>query len=384
MIALCKVRFRMFFAFVLVGVWAGLSEPCAAASSGADSVRSRMLDICNQVSDIVKQNYYDPTLKGLDWKTAVEVARERIRHADHEGEMAAAISGLLARLNDSHTYFLRPHRLQPVIFGFKAKAFGEEVRIYEIMPHGPAEEAGLQLGDQVVGVEGFVANRQLIDDEMRYFPYLDPQSIMNLRIVRDGGLPKDYVIKARQPSTSPKEFAKTWEQYRDSGLKEVHDLKLTDQGEGVLYLRQPTFMISTSEANSCLKRAKDARALILDFRDNGGGREDTMKDVAAHLLPEATKFARVVSRNKTEEINLKPANPNLTVPLFVLVDSHSASAAEMVARLLQLKGRATIIGDVTAGKVNRSDGFGGIGGTVYGNSVWRRSHGGARNDARRS
>jgi C-terminal processing protease CtpA/Prc len=174
-----------------------LSEPRADASSGADSVRSRMLDICNQVADIVKQNYYDPTLKGLDWKAAVEVARERIRHADHEGEMTAAISGLLARLNDSHTYFLRPFRSQPVIFGFKAKAFGEEVRIYEIMPRGPADEAGLQLGDHVIGVEGFAANRQLIDDEMRYFQYLDPQSTTNLKILRDDGPPKDYVIKSQ-------------------------------------------------------------------------------------------------------------------------------------------------------------------------------------------
>jgi carboxyl-terminal processing protease len=159
---------------------------------------------------------------------------------------------------------------------------------------------------------------------------------------------------------------KTWEQYRDSELKEAHDLKLSDQGEGIVFLRLPTFMVSTSEMNSWLKRARDAQALILDFRDNGGGREDTMKDVVAHLLREPTEFARVVSRHKTEEIHLRPANPNLGIPLFVLVDSHSASAAEMVARLLQLKGRATIIGDVTAGKVNRSDGFGGIGGTVYG------------------
>jgi C-terminal processing protease CtpA/Prc len=158
--------------FVLLISVIRLSETPASASSSADAVRSRMLDILNQASDIIKQNYYDSSLKGLDWKADVEIARERIRRADHEGEMAAAISGLLTRLNDSHTYFLRPRRLQPVIFGFRAKAFGDDVRIYEIMPHGPTEEAGLQLGDRVVGVDDFVANRQLIDDEMRYFSIL--------------------------------------------------------------------------------------------------------------------------------------------------------------------------------------------------------------------
>jgi len=66
-----------------------------------------MMEILNEVSSLVKEHYYDPTLKNLDWKAAVEVARNRIREADNEGEMSAAIAGLLSRLNDSHTYFLR-------------------------------------------------------------------------------------------------------------------------------------------------------------------------------------------------------------------------------------------------------------------------------------
>ena len=49
----------------------------------------------------------------------------------------------------------------------------------------------------------------------------------------------------------------------------------------------------------------------------------------------------------------------------MLADSHSASAAEVVARILQMTKRATIIGDVTAGKVNRGHVYGGIGGAVY-------------------
>jgi carboxyl-terminal processing protease len=352
--------------FMLLIYPSRLSPTLARASSSADAVRSRMMDILNQVADIVKQNYYDPNLKGLDWKADVEVARDRIRRADHEGEMAAAISGLLARLNDSHTYFLRPWRLQPVIFGFRAKAFGEDVRVYEIMRRGPAEEAGLQIGDRIVAVENFAANRQLIDEEMRYFQYLDPQLTMRLKILREDGTLRDYDIKGKQPATSSKDFVKTWEEYRDGEREQERDVKLVGKGEGIAYFKLSSFMVSTSEANSRLKKAKEAQVLILDLRDNGGGREDTMKDLASHFLPVPVHFASVVSRNKKEEINLKPSNPNLVAPLFVLVDSHSASAAEMVARIFQIKGRATIIGDLTAGKVNRAQAFGGVGGTVYG------------------
>jgi C-terminal peptidase prc len=324
-----------------------------------------MMEILNQVSNLIKENYYDPTLKNLDWKADVEIARERIRRADHEGEMAAAISGLLARLDDSHTYFLRPNRLQPVIFGFEAKAFGNDVRIYEIMHGGPAEQVGLERGDRIVAVEDFLANRKLIDEEMRYFQYLDPRLTMKLKIVRNGEAPKDYVINGKQPATSTKNFVKLWEEYRDNEVKLDDDVEVLQKGGGVAYLRFPSFMVSTGRVNSLLNQAKGARALILDLREDGGGLEATMKDMAAHLLPQPTQLALAVSRNRKQEISLKPSKPNLTAPLFVLVDSHSGSAAEILARILQLKGRATIVGDLTAGAVNRARLFGGVGGAVY-------------------
>jgi C-terminal processing protease CtpA/Prc len=153
-----RVRLEIFAALVAIA-GAGVPMIPIRASSTADAVRARMMEVLSQVSDLVKRYYYDPKLKNLDWQADVEIARERIRRADHEGEMVAAISGLLARLDDSHTYFLRPMRLQPVIFGFRAKAFGDDVRVYEIMPGGPAEAAGLQRGDKIIAVEDFSTNR---------------------------------------------------------------------------------------------------------------------------------------------------------------------------------------------------------------------------------
>ncbi len=338
----------------------------ARGSSDADAVRSRMIEILDGVERLVRENYYDPALKGLDWKGAVEIARDRIRRADHEGEMAAAISGLLSRLADSHTYFLRPGRLQPVIFGFGAKAFADEVRVYKIMPGGPAEDAGLQLGDQIVGVEEFVANRKLIDEEMRYFRYLDPRLTLKLTVVRNHRLPKEIVIQGKQAATSSKEFVKRTEQYQREEEKEDVKGVTTPFDDGwIVYLRYPTFMEGTTDTDSLLKKANAAKALVLDLREDGGGQEETMKDMAGHFFAQPTELATAISRGKKEEVIAKPKTPNLAGPLFVLVDSHSASAAEILARVLQLKNRATIVGDRSAGKVNRALVFGGRGGAVY-------------------
>jgi hypothetical protein len=80
----------------LIGIWL-VAAPLDAGNSG-DRYRGRMMEVLNEVSSLVKEHYYDPTIKNLDWKAAVDVARSRIREADNEGEMSAAISGLLARL----------------------------------------------------------------------------------------------------------------------------------------------------------------------------------------------------------------------------------------------------------------------------------------------
>lgn len=342
-----------------------LTSASAQAGNNGDRVRSRMMEILNQVSTLVKQNYYDPALKSIDWKNAVDAARQRIRNADNEGDMTAAISSLLSRLHDSHTYFIRPYRLQPVIFGFDAKAFGDVVRIFEIMPGGPAEAAGLRCGDRIAGIDGFVANRKLIDDEMRYFEYLDPRLSLTLRIMRGENTPEDYVVNGRQPATSSREFVKTYKEYKEQYIKGIANPSITEEAEGIEYLKFPTFMIPPPKADSVLRQAKNASALILDLRNDGGGRDDTLQEMASHFFDQPTEVMLAVGRDKKEKLVVKPKHPEFTTPLFVLVDSHSGSASEILARILQLRKRATILGDVTAGKVNLGHWFGGTGGAIY-------------------
>ena len=133
-----------------------------------------MQRILKEVSETVEKNFYDPKMNGVDWKAGVETARQRIDKADHLGEMIAAINGLLARLNDSHTVFFPPGRTEHPLFGFDAKPFGEEILVYDVMAHGPAADAGLQIGDRIIGINDFKATRGNVDIIMRYFSFLDP------------------------------------------------------------------------------------------------------------------------------------------------------------------------------------------------------------------
>jgi hypothetical protein len=96
-------------------------------------------------------------------------------------------------------------------------------------------------------------------------------------------------------------------------------------------------------------------AIIIDVRRNGGGSGEMSHMLFSHFLPATpTPTIRVRDRTDgTDTILTSVANVTgprrTTVPLYVLTSSHSASAAEEFAFVLRNKGRATIVGERTAG-----------------------------------
>ena len=72
-------------------------------------------------------------------------------------------------------------------------------------------------------------------------------------------------------------------------------------------------------------------------------------------------MANQVGRDKTESLRVKPQRPEISVPVFVMIDTESASASEMFARDLQTRKRATVIGDTSGGRVNMARIFWGKG-----------------------
>lgn len=81
--------------------------------------------------------------------------------------MYGAISALLFQLHDSHTSFIPSQRGLRADYGFKAKPFGEQILVYEVHAGGPAAKAGLEKGDQIVGVNNLNAVRPTFGAMMR-------------------------------------------------------------------------------------------------------------------------------------------------------------------------------------------------------------------------
>ena len=334
---------RALFVFLLVS--------CSTSYSASNKAeRRRAEEVLNLVSKDVQNNFYDPTLKGLDWSALTEQARQRIRSAEELGEMNGAISGLLYQLHDSHTVFIPQKRKIKAVYGFKAKPFANNIFVYQLDKDGPAAKAGLQLGDQIVGVNNINAVRDTFFDMMRYLTALDPRVELDLEISQQGSI---HLVKV--PATvipqPPQYFFSYIETGHDSDAgKKFYDVK--NYSDGILYLHIRTFMVPPIEIGGLTKPFKDSKTVVLDLRGNGGGDQQTMVDLMGQFTGETFDMAQSVSRKKSESLRVKPLSPRLTSPLFILVDSASASASEMFARSMQIHKRAVVIGDRTSGRVN--------------------------------
>jgi carboxyl-terminal processing protease len=131
-----------------------------------------------------------------------------------------------------------------------------------------------------------------------------------------------------------------WEQTRPVG-KEILVWKMRGFGE-------------KDRAERAIKQARDFKTLIVDLRGNAGGLVDTLERLVSLSFDRPVVVGVETTREGTTTMTAKPAKDAFKGRIIVLVDSESASAAEMYARLLQIEKRAVVIGDRTAGAVMTS------------------------------
>lgn len=98
-------------------------------------------------------------------------------------------------------------------------------------------------------------------------------------------------------------------------------------------------------------KVRKHKALILDLRGNPGGATETVEFLAGDLLSKDVKIADRAGRKETKPMMTKGSHDAFTGKLIVLVDSQSASAAEVLTRLMQIEKRGVVLGDRSSGGV---------------------------------
>jgi carboxyl-terminal processing protease len=126
--------------------------------------------------------------------------------------------------------------------------------------------------------------------------------------------------------------------------------RIEEKGDVAIW-NMPDFELEIDKVESLMGTARKHKTLILDLRGNGGGAIRTLELMVGSLFDHDVKIADRVGRNNPKPMLAKHHGTPFTGRLIVLVDGSSASCAELLARVVQLEHRGTVIGDKTAGAV---------------------------------
>lgn len=143
------------------------------------------------------------------------------------------------------------------------------------------------------------------------------------------------------------------------------------------YVKIRRFTSATpGELDRALESISGARGLVLDLRNNGGGLVDSAVEVCSRFLESGTKVV-TVERRQSDELYRTRDVRRVQLPLGVLINGESASAAEIVAAALRDEGAGKLLGSTTFGKgsVQRYCGLGDGSGLKFTSARYRTSKG---------
>ncbi len=256
-----------------------------------------------------------------------------------------AAEGLVASLNDPYSEVMPPPDLKRITeqttgnyggLGMQIDVRDGWITIVAPLPQTPAERAGIEAGDQIVEVDG--KTTQGLSQDSAVKTLRGPAgSKVSIRIQRPG-------YSALIPLTLTREVIH---------FSSVQPGTMLDGDIGYIYLTTVSEE-STDELRREITalRAMGMRKLVFDLRQNPGGLLEQGIEVAELFLEPgqgvvSTK-GRMSDMNRDFTASLKQAWPEM--PIVVLVNEFSASAAEIIAGALQDNDRAVVLGNATFGK----------------------------------
>ncbi len=298
----------------------------------------------------------------MDLDARFKTAEEKMKSAEYLGQAFAIIAQAVMDLNDSHTRFYPPARNSIVEYGWRMKAFGDRVFVTGVKDGSDAEARGLKIGDEVLKMNGFPPSRKDLWKMTYYYQILNPQTKIALDVQTGDAesrhldiAAKVTMLKAIVNFTDSLDFNQA---QREGGkLESAYKHYFKDVGTAMIW-KMPDFAFDPAEVEGFIGRAKDKQSIILDLRGNPGGYVVTLEKLAGYFFDKEIKIADLVGRKKLDPQVAKPhAGDMFTGKVIVLVDSNSASASEIFARLMQLQKRGVVLGDNSAGAVMQSRGI---------------------------
>jgi carboxyl-terminal processing protease len=331
-------------ACVLVLLLVGFAGGVAAMWARGPELREMVVTLFPQTVDADQERSREERVQIL-WQIWDILDREYIKpdQLNPREMMYGAASGMVSSLGDPHTAFVEPvpaaileEDMQGSFEGIGATVEMVEGRlvIARPLPSSPALKADLRAGDIVLEVDGQPLEGKTLLEAISLIRGPRGTSV-TLLIQREGVAEPFGVAVVRDRIDLP-----------------IVESRMLDNDIG--YLRLTEFnAVSEERVRTALKDLLGAkpRGIIFDLRGNPGGYLQMAIDISSEFLPEGTVILKEEERGKPiKEDRVTRSGIATKVPLVVLVNSGSASAAEIVAGAIQENQRGILIGERTYGK----------------------------------
>lgn len=207
------------------------------------------------------------------------------------------------------------------------------LELTKISPDSPTLEAGLNVGDRVLAVEGEPVSVLGYDDTVAAIKG-EPGTRVALLIRHEDGSEETVSVERR----SLEVVSLTWEMMGD-----------------IAYIRIENFKSGVADRfDAALDEALEqgAKALVFDVRMNPGGHLQELSRMLDRLLPEGPIFrsSTKAQKEKGEETVLTSDESEVKLPMAVLIGEYSYSAAEYFPAVLREYDKAVLVGTPTTGK----------------------------------
>jgi carboxyl-terminal processing protease len=269
-----------------------------------------------------------------------EISRESIFNTQSGQKLSyAAIRGMIGTIQDHYAEFIEPEAAQNFLNTFNGKTGvvglyaanqNKQVVITIVYPEGAAQQAGLRVGDAILSIDGTLLGPDLNSSETGLLLRGVPGTTVHLKIQRDGQAHEYDLVRKEQKFVTA---------------------RMLPGGIGYISL-----MAFNQTASQQMKQAiqdlllQKPVGLIWDLRNNEGGDMQAAQDILSYFIKDGLLFTANLTYNRTIPFRARGNAIAADIPLVVLTDHTTYSAAEASAAAIAESGRGKTVGGRTFGK----------------------------------
>jgi C-terminal processing protease CtpA/Prc len=312
--------------------------------------RGNSQSMLKQIREDLTKNYFDPKFRGIDMDKVFAEAGERLKTAQNAGEATAILADTLLRLNDSHTTFYPPERRTRVDYGWTSIMIGDQPFVNWVKKGSDAERKGLAPGDRILTWNRFGPTRANIWQIEYVYRHIRPQQLQRLIVRKPDGAENTIDVESEVQNRPGGDINELFREMNDGFRTPFH----VEKPVGDTLVVSMSSFGDPADVVRFMKKARDYKNLILDLRGNGGGFIAAIDALASWAFDRDVTIGTEKTRKEEKPAVAKGHKDAYAGRIVVLIDSRSASASEITARLMQIEKRGTVLGDKSAGAVMAS------------------------------